>query len=102
MYSRHNLRHTDHIEICTQRTVDSQEFELELDNEAMMASKRCSSIKLLSLTFVSKSISKSLLIKNNYCYDICLNYVIYDFIKIRTFLEKMVLIWTEIRILETF
>ena len=28
-----------------------------------MASKRCSSIKLLSLTFVSKSISKSLLIK---------------------------------------
>ena len=36
----------------------------ELDNEAMMASKRCSSIKLLSLTFVSKSISKSLLIKN--------------------------------------
>ena len=31
--------------------------------------------------------------KNNYCYDICLNYVIYDFIKIRTFLEKMVLIW---------
>ena len=35
----------------------------ELDNEAMMASKRCSSIKLLSLTFVSKSISKSLLIK---------------------------------------
>ena len=27
-----------------------------------MASKRCSSIKLLSLTFVSKSISKSLLI----------------------------------------
>ena len=31
-----------------------------------MASKRCSSIKLLSLTFVSKSISKSLLIKNLY------------------------------------
>ena len=28
-----------------------------------MASKRCSSIKLLSLTFVSKYISKSLLIK---------------------------------------
>ena len=33
----------------------------ELDNEAMMASKRCSSIKRLSLTFVSNSISKSLL-----------------------------------------
>ena len=33
----------------------------ELDNEAIMASKR-SSIKLLSLTFVSKSISKSLLL----------------------------------------
>ena len=28
-----------------------------------MASKRCSSIKLLSLTFVAKSISKNLLIK---------------------------------------
>ena len=25
VYSRHNLRHTDHIEICTQCTVDSQE-----------------------------------------------------------------------------
>ena len=33
------------------------------DNEAMMASKRCSSIKLSSLTFVSKSISKILLNK---------------------------------------
>ena len=33
-----------------------------------MASKRCSSIKLLSLTFVSKSISKSLLINNLFIY----------------------------------
>ena len=28
MYSRHSLRHTDQIEICTQRTVDSQEVNL--------------------------------------------------------------------------
>ena len=38
-----------------------------------MASKRCSSIKLLSLMFVSKSISKSLLINDillHYCDNI--------------------------------
>ena len=39
-----------------------EEQRIELVNEAMKASKRCSPIKLLSLTFVSKSISKSLLI----------------------------------------
>ena len=36
----------------------------ELDNEAMMASKRCSSIKFLSLTFVSKSITKKVDVEN--------------------------------------
>ena len=56
------------------------------DNTAMMAWKRCSSTKLLSLMFVSKSISKSLLIKI-LVYLVALLTSFGSFINLRVFLS---------------
>ena len=52
-----------------------------------MASKRCSSIKLSSLAFVSKSISKSLLIKILFCLGNMFNITNIAYIKAKMYIK---------------